>query len=96
MPLRVAEINGWLRAVNRCFDCPHRKLKNADIHFPICEHNQIRMTQYEFSRTQDDFIPIWCPLPEKVYYAKEDLKIEMVTKLKTLDNEHRIIPDDLY
>lgn len=72
MPLRVAEVNGWLKAVDCCDDCGFVKLFGVD---PVegsdieatsvwrCGHPKIRQTPHEGMSLQRGFIPVWCPLP---------------------------------
>ena len=65
MALRTVELNGWLKAINECKNCPHKNIKNNDASFPICGHPNIRQTEHEFTtRLQYGWIPIWCPLPK--------------------------------
>ncbi len=63
MPLRVAEVNGWLKAVNKCRECPF--MERYPEKGMVCEHSATRMTENEFKPlSAEDVIPVWCPLPE--------------------------------
>lgn len=62
MPLRVAEVNGWIKGVNQCDKCPFATRNSEE--FWICENRDIRMTGNEFKPLSIGFIPVWCPLPE--------------------------------
>lgn len=87
MPLRVAEINGWLKAVNKCRECPF--MQRYEKKGMVCEHNSIKMTEKAFtSLSPEDVIPVWCPLPEPGRDYREE-KIETITKLKPLIDPHR-------
>ena len=69
MPLRVAEVNGWLKAVNKCRECPF--MGRYPEKGMVCEHHTVRMTENEFkSLSVEDVIPVWCPLPEPKMEAK--------------------------
>lgn len=80
MPLRVAEKDGYIKAVNCCDDCGFVKLFGVD---PIedsgveatsiwtCGHPGIGHTPDECIPLQRGFIPVWCPLPEPGISGKE-------------------------
>lgn len=73
MPLRVAEINGWLKAVNKCRDCPF--MQRYPEKGMVCEHGNTRRTENEFkSLSAEDVIPVWCPLPMPEIQRIESLK----------------------
>ncbi len=83
MPLRVAEVSGWLKAVNECNQCPYGDRLAQGL---CCGHLEIRQTPHEFSPVQLGFIPVWCPLP------REELNNGKITtvgdRIKPLPNEH--------
>lgn len=63
MPLRVAEKEGYLHAVNRCGDCPFGEFGMIKIEKPrfYCEHEQGKIEE----KISGNSIPVWCPLPEE-------------------------------
>lgn len=85
MPLRVAEKDGYLKAVNKCYECPFfsRMMIGIKAHFrgehPTstgCFHDKIATTQgkHKIGReVKPHYIPVWCPLPEPGV-SKKDIK----------------------
>lgn len=65
MPLRVAEKDGYIKAVNECYICPFINLMNFR-----CEHENGKSDiglEYYHER-----IPVWCPLPEPTMECKNE------------------------
>lgn len=58
MPLRVAEKDGYLHAVNGCGHCPFNGWDGHTITF--CSHAHAKEDEGLLYR---DRIPVWCPLP---------------------------------
>lgn len=75
MPLRVAEKDGYLKAVNRCiYDCPFcLKISSERKVFPVdddlsgygCFHSKIVQNGIG-ENIKPVWIPVWCPLPEPI------------------------------
>ncbi len=66
MPLRVAEKDGYIYAVNGCGDCPFNGFDGHAITF--CIHKEAKKDEELLYR---DHIPVWCPLPEPGIQKKE-------------------------
>lgn len=94
MPLRVAEKDGWLKAINQCHDCPHysRMLSGIKDHlagkFPSdigCFHDSI-VKDKRGKEVKLGYIPVWCPLPRD----EGDGKITVTgDKIDALVDPHR-------
>lgn len=72
MPLRVAEKDGFIFAVNKCDECPScfRMLSGVKAHLSDnkpsgfgCFHDKITTRENIGRDTRLDAIPVWCPLP---------------------------------
>lgn len=72
MPLRIAEKDGWLKAVDKCKDCLFcfKMLTGVKNHlagkYPSgfgCFHDDITTRKEIGKETKLDCIPVWCPLP---------------------------------
>lgn len=59
MPLRVAEKDGFIYAVNGCGDCPLWQVKDYRKGCNCC-HKQGNSDKPSWHNS----IPVWCPLPE--------------------------------
>lgn len=68
MPLRVAEVNGYLHAVNKCADCPFAEnLKSDDRAIRIGPFWECGNADADANAGMEVIgvgIPVWCPLPE--------------------------------
>ncbi len=73
MPLRVAEKDGYLYAINGCGDCPfeqlERSFKPTTKLAPYCGHENGKTD----NPVINSVIPVWCPLPEPSV-SKKDIK----------------------
>lgn len=60
MPLRVAERDGYIKAVNGCGDCSFRQVTHAATNpTDECGHPEGKNA----IKVKLDCIPVWCPLP---------------------------------
>lgn len=74
MPLRVAEEGSWIKAVNKCDECPFLYITSpnqkgeSDLE---CGHHHIKGDKMVLK----DCIPVWCPLPTPggIIYAGVDI-----------------------
>ena len=75
MPLRVAEQDGYLHAVNKCYDCPYiEHIKNDNRFGPFFACG--KQGERKGGEVRGISIPVWCPLP--IYQMVREKEKEVI------------------
>lgn len=86
MPLRVAEKDGCIYAVDGCGDCPFNGWDGYMI--TVCGHEKAK----DPSMLYRDRIPVWCPLPTGEYKVFKVLEPENKLDIHS-DHIKKVLPN---